>query len=241
MKLEIPSQSIEMRHLSYPLRRKLEGLTGGTVYNIITETLLDNVDAGTPINAADVAQIQLSIRNAADDIYNALLPVIDCLEAKIDETKCGVRIDALFGADTAQALTVVSPLSSTVIVWQNVQLNNDIFGYDDVGGIFTPTVAGYYKVQVYFNDQHTNSSARQALRVTSTNTSTPSDVDEYTGQTADRLYGHKIFYCNGTSDTFQIEMHNYDASVTMTYNSPLQGYHSSYMTAEYIGDSNSAF
>lgn len=235
MRLEIPAQSIEMRHLSYPLRKKIEG--GGGGYTItVTQDLLDATTTDTAVGKTDLTDVYTEIRRQGDEIYNGLLQRIDCMEGELKRLQCEALRDLIFAADTAPTLTTVSPLSSTTIAWQNVRLNNSLFNYNSGSGVFTPRLEGYYRVDVYFNDQHTNSSTRQALRVTSTVGSTPADVDEYTGTTADRLAGHKIFYCNGTTDTFQVQMHNYDASITNTYNSPLQGYHSSYVTAQYVGD-----
>jgi hypothetical protein len=235
MRLEIPAQSIELRHLSYPLRRKLEAIAGSNSTTVISEDLLDIKDNDTTVVTADLANIIQLIRDASDDLYEEFNQAVDCLEAKINEVDCSIPLDIIFAADTSEAAWDVQPSTTGTIVWQNVQLDNNLIGYDSGSGVFTPQVAGYYRVDAYFNDLHVNSSTRQALRISSTNGTTPQDVDEYTGQTADRLAGHKIFYCNGTTDTFSVGMVNYDAGIVNRYNDPLQGLHVSYMTAEYVG------
>lgn len=152
-------------------------------------------------------------------------------------------VNEVFAADTAQSNMDVLVASSTTIKWQSVTLPNAVLGYDSSNGHFTPTLAGYYRIDVYFNDTHANGSARQGLEIVHTNTSkgaSVAEVDTYAGTTADRLYGHKILYCNGVDETFYVQIKNIDGGGTLRYHDMTSGLHYSHITVQYAGSATAA-
>ena len=237
MDMIIGKQSIRWEHLDYELRKRIT-LSGGSSTTNTVSTVVNKTNYTDPVKpspSTDFSQVYIDMRASDGTIEEQMRQYYDALKCDMESRFCAIGSQVIFAADTAQSGMTVLPSSATTILWQSIDLTHPYVGYDASSGIWTPTQSGYYKITAYFNDMHGNSSAHQALTVTSTNGSTPADVDDYTGTTADRLYGHKIVYCNGTSDTFKVQMTNYDPSVTMTYHSVLSGFHKAYVTVEYAG------
>lgn len=231
MKFELEKQSIQEKHLSYDLLKRLKGI-GGTSATIIHDQKTDSGSA--PISTTDYNLIKMLIRDGDDNILNLLVQEIDALACCIRSQFDLIGSGQLFAANTAQTNMDVLNLSSTTIIWQYIDLNNNYVGFNSLNGVFTPTIAGYYRVDAYFRDTHGNSSGTMELQVNTTGSGSTTMLDKYSGTTADRLSGWKVFYCNGTSDTFSVSMVNTTSNGTMRFRDMTSGEHDCHMTVQYL-------
>ena len=231
MKLELEKQSVQEKHLSYDLLKRLTG-SGGTSATIIHNTTTGGSD--TPVSPTDYNLIKLLIRDGDGDVLNLLIQEIDSLACCIRSQFDLIGSGQLFAANTAQTNMDVLNLSATTIIWQSINLDNSVVGFNPLTGVFIPTQAGYYRVDAYFRDTHGNSSGSMELQVNTSGTGSDTMLDRYSGSTADRLSGWKVFYCNGSTDTFYVSMNNTTSTGTMRFHDVTSGEHDCHMTVQYL-------
>lgn len=231
MMFELEKQSVLEKHLSYDLLKQIKGI-GGSSATIIHDAKTGKSDP--PISATDYNLIKMLIRDGDDNLLNLLIQEIDSLACCIRSQFDLIGSGQLFAANTAQTNMDVLNLSATTIIWDTIDLDNNVVGYNSTNGIFTPTQAGYYRVDAYFRDTHGNSSGSMELQVNTSGTGSDTMLDRYSGTTADRLSGWKIFYCNGATDTFYVSMNNTTSNGTMRFRDMTSGEHNCHMTVQYL-------